>query len=99
MPPCRHCGTHKMSRPRGLCWGCYLQAEVRALYPIRVSKYNRRGYDNRSRIPPAAPTDALPGTPEKIAVLHKRARLGMELWHPDDAPCVGLPRRRLRRAG
>jgi len=28
---------------------------------------------------------ALPGTPEKIAILTQRASLGQELFHPDDA--------------
>jgi hypothetical protein len=32
------------------------------------------------------PTHALPGMPEKIAVLAERARLGQQLWHPQDAP-------------
>jgi hypothetical protein len=35
---------------------------------------------------PAQPTDALPGSPEKVAVLEERARLGVSLWHPLDAP-------------
>ncbi len=41
----------------------------------------------RQRIPPlpAAPTTALPGTPEKVAVLIQRARLKQALWHPRDA--------------
>ncbi len=30
------------------------------------------------------PTDALPGTPEKVAVLEERARRGQQLWHPLD---------------
>ena len=35
--------------------------------------------------PLPAPTRALPGTPEKIAVLRERARRGQALWHPLDA--------------
>ena len=31
------------------------------------------------------PTDALPGTPEKVLVLEERARRGQCLWHPLDA--------------
>jgi hypothetical protein len=34
---------------------------------------------------PAAPTDALPGSEEKIRVLTERARLRVSLWHPLDA--------------
>lgn len=29
-------------------------------------------------------TTALPGTPEKLAVLAERLRLGLPLWHPAD---------------
>jgi hypothetical protein len=35
--------------------------------------------------PPWAPTPALPGSPEKVAVLRERFRLGQPLWHPQDA--------------
>ncbi len=31
------------------------------------------------------PTEALPGTPEKVVVLEQRARMGVSLWHPLDA--------------
>lgn len=35
-------------------------------------------------IDPTAPTDALPGTAEKIEVLTRRAELRLPLWHPAD---------------
>lgn len=35
--------------------------------------------------PPNSATPALPGSPEKIAILAARARMGEELHHPDDA--------------
>lgn len=31
------------------------------------------------------PTNAIPGTPEKIAILRGRRVAGVELYHPDDA--------------
>ncbi len=31
------------------------------------------------------PTDSLPGSPEKVAILAERARLRQQLFHPDDA--------------
>ena len=31
------------------------------------------------------PTNAIPGTPEKIAILKWRQVAGVELYHPDDA--------------
>jgi hypothetical protein len=33
----------------------------------------------------AQPTAALPGTEEKVAELERRAALGLELFHPEDA--------------
>jgi hypothetical protein len=55
-----------------------------------TSKFARRGVGNanhRSKVPPE-PTSALPGTPEKVAVLEERARLGYSLWHPLDARLI-----------
>jgi hypothetical protein len=34
---------------------------------------------------PDMPTDALPGTAEKVNVMQARARLAQQLFHPDDA--------------
>jgi hypothetical protein len=83
---CRHCQKSKVNRPRGLCWTCYYTAGVRELYPS-TSKFARRGvddYNGRSALP-ALPTNALPGTLEKVMVLEERARMRQSLWHPDDA--------------
>jgi hypothetical protein len=85
MSLCRHCGEQLATRPRGLCASCYYQPELRTLYPP-TGKCGRRGLDSkRLRRLPSTPTRALPGTPEKIAVLAERLHLGLELWHPDDA--------------
>jgi hypothetical protein len=57
------------------------------LYPS-TSKFARRGvgdFNGEPRLPPT-PTDALPGSPEKVEVLMERAHLGVALWHPQDAP-------------
>jgi hypothetical protein len=83
---CRHCHQSKVNRPRGLCWSCYYTPGVRELYPS-TSKFARRGvgdFNGRSTLP-ALPTNALPGTPEKVTVLEERARMRQSLWHPDDA--------------
>ncbi len=83
---CRHCQRVRSNRPRGLCWSCYYKPGVREKYPS-TSKFARRGLDDfngRAPLPPE-PTRALPGTPEKVAVLEERARLGLSLWHPLDA--------------
>lgn len=82
---CRHCQKVKSNRPRGLCWSCYYTPGVRDLFPS-TSKFARRGVGTSNRGGPLPePTDALPGTPEKVAVLEERARLGQCLWHPLDA--------------
>lgn len=83
---CRHCHRANINRPRGLCWSCYYTPSIRERYPS-TSKFARRGVGDRNgRMPlPPAPTRAMPGSPEKLAILEQRARLGQALWHPDDA--------------
>lgn len=81
---CRHCGHPKVTRPRGLCWTCYHQPGIRAEYASE-SKYARRGVRDQSGAKKTPePTDALPGTAEKVAVLRQRAARGEQLWHPLD---------------
>ena len=96
---CRHCHDAPVSRPRGLCWRCFYTPGVRDFYP---ATNNRRGAglaDFYGRAPPPAfPTQALPGTPEKIALLGERARLRQSLWHPDDAT-FAEPKAALQQAG
>src|SRR5689334_9621561 len=84
---CRHCERVKSNRPRGLCWSCYYTPGVREMYPS-TSKFARRGvgdFNGAARLA-AQPTSAPPGSPEKVAILEQRARLGLSLWHPQDAP-------------
>jgi hypothetical protein len=87
---CRHCGCARVSRPRGLCWNCYYTEGVRDLYPV-TSKYGRRGLGNfhRRSLAPTHPTNAAPGSPEKVLVLMQRAELSQNLWHADDATLAG----------
>jgi hypothetical protein len=86
----------KSNRPRGLCWSCYYTPGVREQFPS-TSKFGRRGVDDFYGwpVPPPEPTNAAPGSAEKVAVLERRARLGVSLWHPKDA----LLDRRLLAAG
>lgn len=83
---CRHCANAPATRPRQLCRACYKTPGVRDLYPS-TSKFGRRGHGNfNGNSPlPARPTSAVPGTPEKIAILEQRAELKLSLWHPEDA--------------
>jgi len=96
---CRHCHHSPVSRPRGLCWSCFYTPGVRDLYPS-TSKFGRRGIGNFNRATPlpAFPTDASPGTPEKIAILAQRAELQQSLWHPHDATFAG-PQQGVLQAG
>jgi hypothetical protein len=84
---CRHCHRVESNRPRGLCWSCYYTPGVRELFPS-TSKFARRGLGNGNVVVPlpAGPTAAAPGSPEKVAILEQRARQGVSLWHPADAP-------------
>jgi hypothetical protein len=84
---CRNCGKVPPSRPRGLCWSCYYQPGVRDQFPS-TSKFGRRGLGNDNGGPEClpVPTRALPGSPEKLAVLERRVMLHQSLWHPLDAP-------------
>jgi len=64
-------------RPRRLCHSCYANPWILLLYkpaqvPVDLSGLNE-------------PTRALPGTPEKMEVLTKRAARREALFHPDDA--------------
>lgn len=73
-----------MKRPRGLCWTCYYTPGVKDLYPP-TSKFGRRGvgFSLTGSAPlPAAPTTAAPGTPEKLLVMERRAKLRQALFHP-----------------
>lgn len=81
---CRDCGKTPAKSPRGLCWVCYRTPSVRARYPISA-KYGRKTWPKYTALPPAEPTQAIPGTPEKIEVLQSRASQGVELHHEWDA--------------
>ncbi|MSU76660.1 MAG: hypothetical protein EXS16_01055 [Gemmataceae bacterium] len=87
---CRHCHERPATRPRGLCLTCYDLPGVRLRYPT-TSRFGRRGLANGCFAPPTPtfPTQARPGSPEKIAVLAERVRQGVALWHPEDATLAG----------
>jgi hypothetical protein len=81
---CRFCGRTPANRPKRLCCRCSKDPAIRERYGSK----SRRGIgaDGRGpRRPAPHPTDAYPGTPEKLAVLIARAAAGVELWHADDA--------------
>lgn len=79
---CRHCHKCKVNRPRGLCWSCYYTPGVRELYPS-TSKYARRGVGMAGNSAlPEHPVFVDPGSPEKEALMHERAKAGLSLFHP-----------------
>lgn len=80
---CQHCQQAKASRPRGLCWTCYYTVGVRELYAGSASKSAHRGVGTSGKVLPA-PTEALPGTEEKICELQRRAAANELLFHPED---------------
>ena len=83
---CRHCTRRKATRARGLCYTCSIDPAIRAQHPHSGSKTARRGigHDAKGR-QPATPTDAPPGSEEKLAVMIDRAARGESCFHPDDA--------------
>lgn len=84
---CRHCGHDKVNRPRGLCWTCYHDTEIRQLYAIAIYGY---GADNKNPKPPTTPTTHSAGTIQRIMVYAERAKNGEQLWHPDDSRSIAL---------
>lgn len=38
------------------------------------------------------PTDAMPGTREKLSIMAERIRSGLPLWHPHDRDDLDAPR-------
>ena len=83
---CRHCHVASVSRPRGLCWSCYYTPGVRGLYPSTSPSGYRSsvGFGPLSTVTPT-PTDAEPGSEEKILVLIDRAARKQPLHVAGDA--------------
>jgi hypothetical protein len=80
---CRNCDRNQVTRSRGLCWSCFYAPGVRERYPPADKR--RCGLGTGRKRMPCAPTDAIPGSPEKIRVLMDRAARGQELFHEHDA--------------
>ena len=83
-PVCRHCKNRKANKARGLCWPCYYRPGVRGRYdPLSYCGIHTTDVNGGYALPPR--TAALPGTPEKIAVLTARVERTLSLFHPEDA--------------
>lgn len=87
---CLNCRSRPATRPRGLCWGCFADTEVRVMYPVSTSRWAKRGVGNTTgdRGTPPAPTRETPGSEAKLLVLIARAEMGYALHHPDDLRAV-----------
>jgi hypothetical protein len=87
--PCRHCGRVRKGLVRRLCGRCHRDPAVRALYPLagKEARFATKGPGggNGGYRRADAPTDARPGTPEKVALLAGRVEAGVSLFRPDDA--------------
>jgi hypothetical protein len=76
-----------------LCWRCALDPALRELYPS-TSKFGRWAIGAELDFMGAGaepePTQAWPGTPDKIAVLAARVAARQQLFHPADGADVDL---------
>lgn len=82
---CKHCQQRRRNRPRGLCFKCFFCREIREQYPkTHGGNWKFEGQDFNGTAPLGSPTDAEPGTPEKIAVMEGRASSKQALFHPLD---------------
>ena len=89
---CRHCERVLVIYSRRLCRFCWADPEVKSFYPLETGMNNQYSPGrkavpdyNRSHDPlPEEPTEAWPGSPEKVAVMEERAMSGVSLFHPED---------------
>jgi hypothetical protein len=81
---CRHCMEARHIVCRGLCGRCYYTPEIRERYPAGCAGYGLC-VANEILGWPREPTEALPGTEEKVAVMEARVAAGCHLHHPGDA--------------
>lgn len=84
---CSHClqrpqAASGIPRHYTLCPGCYFSPLVRRMLGVPGQLMAPRG------ITPAdyEPTEAMPGSREKVAVMADRVARGLPLYHPLDAP-------------
>jgi hypothetical protein len=79
---CRHCGSTRSVREKGLCWVCRNGSKrkrtpsVLHLYESTSRYTYRQDADCNAQSREPEPTDTLPGSAERIAVMAERVRLG-----------------------
>ena len=83
-PECLHCHARTRTERRRLCRTCARDPVIRERYPrLRCDPSEIADFSHTPPLP--LPTKALPGTPEKFAVLCARAERGESLFSPLDA--------------
>lgn len=82
---CLNCRQPRSIDRRGLCKRCYSQASIRSKYP-RGMRADSGGRGGNNLIPPIPedPTDAQPGSNEKMIVMQERIEAGFRPHHPMD---------------
>jgi len=83
LKPCRHCGATFAIRPRQLCYRCYEDKAIRALYRPKTTNYLKRS--RRDRRLARRSTRAMPGSEAKLRVFEQRFAQRVQLFHPLDA--------------
>lgn len=84
---CTACGVRTATRARGLCHPCYRDLPVRLATPPLSTNAHAHGevdFVGQANLPDS-PTDAQPGSEDKIQVMIRRAGLRQQLHHPRDA--------------
>ena len=82
---CRACEERPAHKPRRLCYRCWREPGILDRFPPLARSVRGLGFGPGSGRLPAEPTQALPGSDEKIEVLAQRAARGEALFHPQDA--------------
>lgn len=89
MKMCLECGVAKCTRPRGLCWACYYDPDVKGRYRVSML-FGPKDWPVYTGRPSAEATQAVPGSLEKIMVLQSRASQGVDLHHEWDATFASI---------
>ena len=83
--PCRHCKRRKYSKSRGLCFKCHSDLSIRESYSCVNPRKDTPGRWMNPNPKLGKPTLARPGSAEKLCVFEERVKLGLSLFHPEDA--------------
>lgn len=95
--PCKQCQQRVAApgcNPNGLCRSCLADQTAAGHYTPIYHPPRKRMLGNRKRkklrkkvrvFISLCPTDALPGTPEKVAIMEERVRNRWHVHHPEDA--------------